>query len=224
METRTKWVGDEQLECYCCTSIADLEYGTFFGIMASKRSFATVIPDIVTPTSGDSKFELQANFHINDEVFGEHFGDAEIPLIFEKLDGQYAEELLTGKKYRIYAGWCDNFDQNSTKEEISEMLDELSVRNIRVTCNDNSKDQELTCAVFVVNDKFKLKYGETTLPRRAEVADALRQIDQRAAKAFKEGLEEYLGKMRAMAETEYEMYKNKKHVNTVNRRVSGIIR
>ena len=112
-----------------------------------------------------------------------------------------------------------------TKSFIKDSLNELSKCIPIVFCNNNTDNDRAIAsrntAICVVDDEFKLKYGTITLSRRKEVVKALRQINIRNAEAFKESYENCFRQMRAIAETEYEMYKAEKKAKIARKAIKN---
>lgn len=186
--------------------INSLKRGTFFGLLVSTDNMIVMRPN-ADIYEDEIDFNLAADqdrdkYKLRNKVF-----EKTIPLIFKKLDDNFAQELLSGLVFSVRS-YTDEIEETDSYElnnkEFQKVIERYTDNCILI---DASYEP-----VYVADDNlFKLLYSEKTLPRKQEIIKALKSLNNRANTIFNNCLESHIKDMQSIAEVEDIMYDNTEH-------------
>lgn len=196
------------LQKYDISDITELEEGMLFGTITSRFNIFAIYP---TFDYRDGQFESGMNY-LECEFPGTEFDDGKmIPLIFKKLDGNRAQELLSGEVFVIttlssnLGCFFDNSDR--TLEKFQEDLTKYSKENVLITATaEEYDDRSDVKAIFEVNDEFKSLYSDETLQNKNQIIELLRNAREQGRTIFKQEFQNYMGEVHSIAETDNVLY------------------
>lgn len=209
-------IDDEEeysLDQYNVEDITELEDGTIFGTITSKFEMEALLP-YFEYDEGQIKSCITNNcdavcedYDLGDGILS---GGESIPLIFKKVSGNIAQELLSGELFVVSTAIEKIDGINSMKREIENFqndVEKYSKNNIFIFTNGfyEHVDKGIN-GVFTVSDMFKLLYSKKTLPKKDELISVLKSIKNQGQVRFKEKLQEYISEVQGIAQTENEIY------------------
>ncbi len=197
-----------ELEAYNVSDIDELEEGTLFGTITDVYKMHAIYP-ICSFDEGQLYYEW---YDIDLEFPGSEFDNGKkIPLIFKKLDGNRAQELLSGEVFIVTSSFKKMFGPDSWKKDLSDLkkdFKQYEKENVvieplaRLSCS----DQEDITAIFEVNDEFKLFYSEETLKDRDEIKALLIYAKEYGCDHYRRTLEEFMYIVQCVAESDNIIY------------------
>ena len=175
----------QTFELYDVKSVTEIEKGTIFGYISGT---------------------IQCSYDIDGVTPGL---DKPTPLIFEKLEGNLAKELLTGNVFVMGMTECaediNNVgDRRLSFEEFQKAYDTYKDSNVYIDIEkiDDTKKESI-CGAFVIDDKFKSIYNKYTLENKENVINDINNITGKAHKFFVEDFEEVIEEVRGLANVDY---------------------
>lgn len=132
-------------------------------------------------------------------------------MIFKKLDGNRAQELLSGEVFIVTSSFKKMFGPDSWKKDLSDLkkdFKQYEKENVvieplaRLSCS----DQEDITAIFEVNDEFKLFYSEETLKDRDEIKALLIYAKEQGCDIYTETLDRFMYTVECVAESDNIIY------------------
>jgi hypothetical protein len=201
------------LDQYNVEDITELEDGTIFGTITSKFEIEALLP-FFEYDEGQIKSCITNNcddvceyYDLGDGILS---GGEAIPLIFKKVSGNIAQELLSGELFVVSTSIRKIDGINSLEREIENFQNDVesySKNNIFILTNGfyEADDKEIN-GIFTVSDMFKSLYSKKTLPKKDELISVLKSIKNQGQVRFKEKLQEYISEVQGIAQTENEIY------------------
>ena len=189
---------------YDISNICELEEGMLFGLMPNQINIYYLTPEYSYNTYGNF-INVICGRNINvlstkDFLLKE---DRFKPLIFQKLNDNRIQELLSGKIFWMVPKEYDlNFCPVDSLEEFQDKIKKYSKENLVISQVENN--------TLVVNDKLKTIYIEDTLPHREELIKSLEEVKQLGDSSFKEGLQEMRYEIQSIAEFDNMIYDMKR--------------
>lgn len=193
-----------QLRKYDISDTTELEEGMLFGTITSIFNIFAIYPAF---NYQDGQFESCMNYI--DCEFPEN-DDKVIPLIFKKLDGNRAQELLSGEVFVVttVSSNLGCFSDNSDRipENFREDLAKYSKENVFITATAEDIYGHDIKAIFEVNDEFKSLYSDETLQNKNQIVELLRDAKEQGRTIFEERFQNYISEVHRIAETDNMLY------------------
>lgn len=204
---------EEFLEQYNIEDITELKDGMLFGTITSKYEMDTLLP-YFEYDQGQIKSCIASYRDVVCEYYD--LGDGilsdgkSIPLIFKKISGNIAQELLSGELFVVSTSIEKIDGINSIERKIEDFqsdVENYSKNNILIHTNPfYEADNKDINGIFAVSDMFKSLYSEKTLPKKDELISVLKSIKNLGQVIFNEELQEYIIEVQGIAQTENEIY------------------
>lgn len=198
------------LEIYNVSDIDELEEGTLFGTITDVYKMHAIYPTC-SFDEGQLYYEWE---DIDLEFPGSEFDNGKkIPLIFKKLDGNRAQELLSGEVFIVTSSFKKMFGPDSWKKDLSDLKKDFKQYEkenvvIEPLARPTFSDQDIT-AIFEVNDEFKLFYSEETLKDRDEIDEikaVLIYAKEQGCDIYRETLKNFMYIVECVAESDNIIY------------------
>ena len=189
---------------YDISNICELEEGMLFGLMPNQINIYYLTPEYSYNTYGNF-INVICGRNINvlstkDFLLKE---DRFKPLIFQKLNDNRIQELLSGKIFWVvHEEYNLNFSQVDSLKDFQDKIKQYSKENLVISQIENN--------TLVVNDKLKAIYIEETLPHREKFIKSLEEVKQLGDSSFKEGLQEMGYEIQSIAEFDNMIYDMKR--------------
>ena len=199
--TKAVEIDDKMLYAYDIVSISELEAGTKFGIITSDVG-------VIEPRCTTIKGDLSYSFYILEQ---EKMNTKHMPLIFEKIEGNLAKELLTGNVFVLGNGLTplDIDDISTTIDDIEifangvkKYQDNSGYFNIGRTTGYVDGNHKGSCCPFVVDDAFKELFAKETLKNREEATRYLNSFSEYANAIFDSSFDDVKNTARNIAEVD----------------------
>ena len=189
---------------YDISDICELEEGMLFGLMPNQINIYSLTPEYSYNTHGNFiNVIIGRNINVlstKDFLLEE---DGFKPLIFQKLNDNRIQELLSGKIFWVVPKEYNlNFCQVDSLKDFQDKIKKYSKENLVISQVENN--------TLVVNDKLKTIYIEETLPHREELIKSLEEVKQLGDSSFKEGLQEMGYEIQSIAEFDNMIYDMKR--------------
>ena len=199
------------LNTYGVKDITELEEGMIFGTITPEYNI-----NVISPVFEFINGELKCWLFSDDDLVADEFeidanvfSDKKIPLIFKKLDGNRAQELLSGEIFTVSTS-ISNLDViddfNIGLENFQKGVEAYSNDNVFILGRADDFNGEDIDGIFVVNDAFKSLYSDETLSKSEEVVKTLKSIKEQARAHFKQKLQMCVDKAHSIAKTENLIY------------------
>ena len=190
------------LRLYDIKSISELKNEELFGVLLRPCDIHVVYPSVNFDENGEWDFDLDVSYKSFDANFESY---TRIPLVFQKLEGNLVQELLTGQIFRF----CDTYGYlegavNAYVKKAGKNQALLDFRNIHMILDSNVCEDDWTYhnAAFEINDAFKAVYSKYTMQRKADVIEYLNGLYEQANDIFETGLEHYVSAVQDIAMVE----------------------
>ena len=204
---------EERLDQYSIEDITELEDGMLFGTITSKFEMEALLPYFIYD---QGQIKCCISNYIDDVCEYYDLGDGilsggeAIPLIFKKVSGNIAQELLSGELFVVSTSIEKIDGINDLEREIKNFQNDVenySKNNIFILTNGfyEADDEEIN-GIFTVSDMFKSLYSKKTLPKKDELISVLKSIKNQGQVRFNEKLQEYISEVQGIAQTENEIY------------------
>ena len=187
-KTKIEIYGDNkvyELNVYSVVSVSELKEGTIFGTLTDIDRIS-----FIHPTTVINDGEHKCYFTVYDDYFEKTFKKS-VPLIFEKMDGNFARELLTGHVFVL-----GNYDEPEDIDDICNSnidnatfqngFEKYKDKNVYIDVFSYNEDDDFCCDIYEVNDAFKDLYRKYTLKYKDAVVEGLNDIAAEAQKTFDE--------------------------------------
>jgi len=194
--------------------VSEIEEGSLFGLIISRDNIHSLIPSIEYNGSNGNLL-----YNIDYPCIGsesENFGlgpnelKNEVPLIFIKLNRNLAQELLSGEIFALTGAICRTkyIDARLTAKDFQTAETIYSDNAAIINCFIIKEHRVIKTpnAFFQVSDRFKLLYGELTLPHKDEIINALKSINIESKKYWDEGIIESIESLKKIAEIDNEIF------------------
>ena len=200
MEVRDVKYNDKTISLciYDAKSITDIKEGELFGIIASRDNMEIVRP-FISICDGVLKKELDACVSLPDDFMDEEFTlpyNECFPLIFKKLKGNIAYELMSGETFALACDTdIDTYEKDAiylengiSFEQYQLGIDNYADSNVIINCSGqdihcSDKNDKLS-GIYVVDDNFKYFYSVNTLSRKDDVVYDLITAKRHAREIF----------------------------------------
>lgn len=185
---------------YDISDIRELEEGMLFGLMSNQIDIYALTPDYSYDEDG-SFINAISGRNINEESKKDFLleEDGFKPLIFQKLNDNRIQELLSGKIFWIVPKEYDlDFCSFDSLKDFQEKMKRYSEENLVISQIENN--------ILVVNDRFKAIYSEKTLPHQEELIKSLEELKQLGVKFFKSDLQTLINGVQGIAEFDNMLY------------------
>ncbi len=189
---------------YNISSIQELEEGMLFGLMSNQIDIDALIPDYSYDIDGNFENAINSR-NISNESEKDFLleNDEFKPLIFQKLNDNRIQELLSGKIFLVAPIEDDlGFHPVDSLKDFQETIKRYSKGNLVIS--------QLEDNIFEVNDKFKAIYIEKTLPHQKELIKSLEELTQLGANLFKSDLQTLINEVQGIAEFDNMIYDMKR--------------
>ena len=190
------------LRLYDIRSISELKEEELFGVLLRPCDIHVVYPNVHFDENGEWDYNLDVSYKKIDTGFESY---TRVPLVFQKLEGNFVQELLTGQIFRF----CDTYGYqediegavNAYVKKTGKNQALLDFRNIHMILDSSAREGEETYynAAFEINDAFKSVYGKYTMKRKADVIEYLNGLYEKADDVFNTGLERYISAVQDIA-------------------------
>ena len=174
-----------ELNVYSVVSVSELKEGFIFGTLTDIDRIS-----FIHPTAVINDGEHKCYFTVYDDYFEKTFKKS-VPLIFEKMDGNFARELLTGHVFVL-----GNYDEPEDIDDICNSnidnatfqngFEKYKDKNVYIDVFSYNEDDDFCCDIYEVNDAFKDLYRKYTLKYKDAVVEGLNDIAAEAQKTFDE--------------------------------------
>ena len=202
--------------------LSDLEDGTIFGIIASQYNIDLICPSILFE-DGEIQYYLSTydnviakKFDLKKNVFS---SDEDRLLIFKKLNGNLAQELLSGEVFAVSSFESKDTDDIGNSdiglEKFQQAIEKYKDNNI-IIYSDIRLHENDESGIFVVDDEFKQLFSKEILPIKEDVIETLVSIKQQAKEKFDEEYLECIDTVHEIALTDNIIY-DLEHSNSENK-------
>lgn len=185
--------------------VSEIEEGTLFGLVFSEDDLYNIAPETDFNDTGDLIYQFddliieEAGIEVNSSVISDN-----LPFIFKKLNGNLAQELLSGEIFVLSGKDANGLTAPLTATEFQNALSKYSKYNVLIYCGATEwrTEKYIPDTFFKITDGFKSLYGYQTLPHKDEIIGAFKSITEQSRKIFAAEFKKCVGDAQSIAETE----------------------
>lgn len=170
------------------TNIYDIKENKIFGLFVSKEAITAILPKIYVDQDHYMNYDLTVDWYLGEERLKTDTFEENIPLVFKKLNDNYAQELLSKEVFIIDNGnyFSDWLNEAKTYTPVVEKYNEYRNNNVLLDCVNYDPDnkEEIDYCFCSVDSNFRKLYEEKTLPKKEEIISNLKEIKKEATEEF----------------------------------------
>lgn len=225
------------MSLYNVDSIFDIEENSYFGVIVNYEDFFVISPLVQEICMGYLSYDIYVDeFLLYDNEKEEDDDDDELEsalssdkkdrnylvkghsgilLIFKKLNGPFAQEILSGEVITIISDRQDedlksiyNVGEKLTKSGFENGISKYSENALALTpiVYSSVGMDKISPALFEVNDHFKICFAEKTLPKKDEIIKKIKEMKKYANEIFKSALDDRIKLEQSIALTDKAIY------------------
>ena len=155
------------------SNIYDIKENKLFGLFVSKESITAILPKIYVDQDHYINYDLKVDWYFGEERLYDDIFNENIPLVFRKLKGNYAQELLSKEIFIIDNGdyFNDWLNEEKGYTPVIEKYNEYRNNNVLLDCvnYDPENKEEIDYCFCSIDKEFRKLYEEKTLSKKEEI-------------------------------------------------------